>query len=290
MAITTLHNHRLRVAINSLGAEVSSLRDAEEKEYLWQGGKEWSRRAPVLFPIVGRMPEDELEHHGKKYPIGQHGFARDQEFEALAVSATEAVFSLKASEATLAQFPFPFALDIHFSLDGERLGILTTVANTGTEAFSASLGEHPGFIWPLAQGVRRSDHTLEFLHDESAPIRRIAGGLLLAEPQLTPVVGSTLNLDEKLFDADAVIFDRLKSRSVRYSAPGAPSITVDFADFPVLGVWSKTPGEFLCIEPWFGTTAPVGFAGEYSDKPGQFTLQPGDVLSFAYGIAVSLRA
>lgn len=287
MAFTTIQNDSLRISINSIGAELSSLRDADEKEYLWQGGPEWPRRAPVLFPIVGRMPGDALEHNGRTYPIGQHGFARDQQFDVHAVSPTEAIFSLRESPETLAQFPFPFTLDIRFSLEGERLGIVTTVANTGNEEFSASLGEHPGFIWPLANHVLRSAHTLEFPQEESEPIRRIAAGLLLPEGQPTPVIGRTLPLNENLFAADAVIFDRLKSRSVRYSAPGAPSITVDFADFPTLGVWSKVPGDFLCIEPWFGVTAPLGFSGEYSEKPGQFSLKPGDVISFAHGITVS---
>lgn len=287
MAFTTLDNGIICVAINPIGAELSSLRDAHGKEYLWQGGVEWPRRAPVLFPIVGRMPGDLLEHDGRSYPIGQHGFARDQEFEILTVSATAAVLSLKENNETLAQFPFPFRLDIQFSLEGERLGVLTTVSNTGTKSFSASLGEHPGFIWPLSGGIPRSAHTLTFSQDESAPIRRIVDGLLLPDPQPTPVLGRTLPLEEGLFAADAIIFDRLQSHSVHYSAPDAPSITVDFADFPTLGVWSKVPAEFLCIEPWFGTTAPVGFAGEYSEKPGQFSLKPGEVRSFAHGITVS---
>lgn len=287
MAFTTLDNGIISVAINPLGAELSSLKDSSGREYLWQGGKEWPRRAPVLFPIVGRLPGDELVHGGTVYEMRQHGFARDQHFDILAVTDTEAVFSLTESPATLAQFPFPFKLDIHFSLIGERLGIVTTVANIGTEAFSASLGEHPGFIWPLESTVLRSAHTLEFPYDEPEPIRRIADGLLLPQSQPTPIVGRTLRLDEKLFADDAVIFDRLTSRRVRYSAPGTPSITVDFADFPTLGVWSKVPGDFICIEPWFGMTAPQGFAGEYSEKPGQFSLQPGDVLPFAHGITLS---
>jgi galactose mutarotase-like enzyme len=78
----------------------------------------------------------------------------------------------------------------------------------------------------------------------------------------------------------------LSSRSVRYSAPGAPSITVDYPDFPLLGVWSKAPGEFVCIEPWFGMTAPLGFAGEYDSKPGQFVLEPGQERTFAHSITV----
>ncbi|MES2170272.1 MAG: aldose 1-epimerase family protein [Actinomycetota bacterium] len=288
MVSSILDNGSLRAAINPVGAELNSLTDRKGREYLWQGGKSWPRRAPILFPIVGRMPEDELVVDGRSYRIHQHGFARDMVFAITEESVTSALFTLRDTPESLAQFPFPFTLAVRYSLEGERLGVLTTVTNSGTEAFSASLGEHPGFAWPLVATVARDWYTLEFPHDEAEPIRRLGSGGLLADQTFpTPVVGRTLTLNDALFDDDAVIFDRLRSRSVRYSAPEGPSITVDFDDFPFLGVWSRTPGDFLCIEPWFGMAAPEGFSGDYSTKPGQFTLAPGDVLSFAHGITVS---
>jgi galactose mutarotase-like enzyme len=287
MPFTILDNGTLRVTIAGQGAELGSLIDAAGHELLWQGGAAWARRAPVLFPIVGRMPDDQLVHDGRVYPIGQHGFARDQEFAISEADATGALFTLEQNAQTLEHFPFPFRLQIRYTLSGDRLGVETTVTNPGAEAFSASLGEHPGFAWPIVEGIAKEAHTLEFPQDEPAPIRRIADGLLQPQPFPSPVAGGTMPLDESLFAADAVIFDALRSRSVRYSAPGAPAITVDFADFPLLGVWSKAPGAFLCIEPWFGMTAPQGFDGEYTEKPGQFSLEPGESRMFAHGITVA---
>jgi len=286
MALHTLDNGILRVSIDSLGAELQSLVDSEGHELLWQGGAAWGRRAPVLFPIVGQMPGGELVHDGVAYPIGQHGFARDLEFAVSEASSTGVVFTLEDSAETRGHFPFSFRLQIRYSLAESTLSVETIVTNRGSEAFSASVGEHPGFAWPLLPGIAREAHTLVFPRDESAPIRRIFGGLLLPEPIPTPVVGDTLTLDDDLFIDDAVIFDGLESRTVRYSAPGAPTITVDFPDFPLLGVWSKVPGEFVCIEPWFGMTAPQGFEGEYSAKPGQFTLEPGASRRLEHAISV----
>jgi len=286
MAIHTLDNGLLRVTIDSLGAELQSLIDTAGRELLWQGGAAWGRRAPVLFPIVGQMPGGELVHDGVSYPISQHGFARDLEFTVSEASSTGVVYTLEDSAETRSHFPFSFRLQIRYSLAESTLSVETIVTNLGDATFSASVGEHPGFAWPLAPGIAREAHTLEFPRDESAPIRRIFGGLLLPEPVPTPVVGDTLRLDEALFVDDAVIFDQLKSRSVRYTAPGAPVITIDFPDFPLLGVWSKVPGEFVCIEPWFGMTAPQGFTGEYSAKPGQFSLEPGAAKRLEYAISV----
>jgi galactose mutarotase-like enzyme len=286
MGFLRLDNGILSVAINPLGAELSSVRHRHGGEILWQGGDAWGRRAPILFPIVGRMPADELVHDGVAYPIGQHGFARDLVFDATQADAGSAEFTLADSEETRRHFPFAFRLTVRFSLEGETLSIRHTVANPGSEPFSASLGGHPGFAWPLAPGLAREDHTLEFPQDEPAPIRRIADGLLLADGIDTPARGALLPLDDSLFVDDAIIFDELRSRSVRYSASGAPSITVRFDDFPLLGVWSKAPGDFLCIEPWFGMTAPRGFAGEYTGKPGQFTLHPAESREFTYSVTV----
>ena len=54
MSNTTLHNENVSVTLKSLGAELTSIKDASGTEYLWQGNPEfWSGQAPVLFPIVG---------------------------------------------------------------------------------------------------------------------------------------------------------------------------------------------------------------------------------------------
>ncbi|MCU1585303.1 MAG: aldose epimerase [Microbacteriaceae bacterium] len=286
MSFLELDNGMVSISVNHLGAQLSSLRDRHGREFLWQGGDEWKGQAPVLFPVVGRMPGDELVHDGRAYPIRQHGVARTQEFTARQVGDHEARFSLEDNEETRKAFPFAFRLELRFTLDRNAVVVSHTVQNTGPTRFSASIGAHPGFAWPLLPGLQREAHTLTFPHDESAPIRRIADGLLLAEPLPTPVAGKVLTLKDSLFAADAIIFDELQSRSVHYSAPGAPTITVSFADFPLLGVWSRPPGEFVCIEPWFGMTAPQGFEGEYDTKPGQFSLGAGEARVFTYSITV----
>ena len=43
-------------------------------------------------------------------------------------------------------------------------------------------------------------------------------------PEPSPIGGKALMLSEKLFDDDAVILDRVSSKSVRYAADRGPSI------------------------------------------------------------------
>ena len=49
--VIELKSEQLRVQFNSFGGALSSIKDAEGLEYLWQGDATyWSGQAPVLFP------------------------------------------------------------------------------------------------------------------------------------------------------------------------------------------------------------------------------------------------
>jgi galactose mutarotase-like enzyme len=100
------------------------------------------------------------------------------------------------------------------------------------------------------------------------------------------VQGRTLALRDDLFKADALVFDRLRSRSVEYGAHGGASLRVEFPDMPHLGVWTKPGAGFICIEPWQGHADPQDFAGDFSDKPGIVSIQPGETRRFAITITV----
>ena len=76
-----LSNDKITVQITDHGAELASIM-ANGNEYLWQGDiRFWGRRSPVLFPIVGRVWNNQYHHEGETYKLGQHGFARDCEFQ-----------------------------------------------------------------------------------------------------------------------------------------------------------------------------------------------------------------
>jgi galactose mutarotase-like enzyme len=135
----------------------------------------------------------------------------------------------------------------------------------------ASFGFHPAFRWPLSPSLPREQHEIRFAKRERAPIRRLANGLL-GETVPSPVRGDRLALADSLFAHDALIWDRLQSRSLTYQAPSGPSLRLDYPQLPHLGIWSKPGAGFVCLEPWQGFASPVGFDGELSDKPGILVL------------------
>jgi len=281
-----LENGYLSATIKAEGAELCSLRDAEDEELLWGAEPVWPRHSPVLFPIVGRLKGDTLRHRGHDYRMTQHGFARDRRFAWLQRTATTCRLALHDDPETRAHYPFAFRFEIAYALSDDALEITYTIGNPGRETLPASAGAHPAFRWPLADEVEKQAHLLEFEAAEPEPIRRLKDGLLTPTPHPTPIEGDTLHLDPALFAADAVILDRPASRSVRYCAPGTPTIELSWEGFSQLGIWSRQGGDFLCIEPWHGTASPEDFDGEFADKPGLMLIPPGEKRTLLYRIRI----
>ncbi|MFH0296410.1 aldose 1-epimerase family protein [Bradyrhizobium sp. 31Argb] len=281
----------ITATIKAAGAELCSLKNADGLELLWQAGPEWPRHAPLLFPIVGRLKNDELRHKGKTYPMTQHGFARDQRFEWVSREAASCKLALADNDATRARYPFAFRLEVTYAARGADLEVTFEIATPGNETLPASLGGHPAFNWPLLPGLAKEAYTLTFSNDEPAPVRRLDGGLMRPDAQPSPVKGKVLALSERLFDDDAVILDHLASTSVRYAADRGPSIEISWDGFRELGIWSKPGGApFLCIEPWHGFASPVDFDGEFTGKPGLMQIAPGASRSLSYRIRSAAAA
>ena len=204
----------------------------------------------------------------------QHGFARDRDFTLADRSDHHCRFRLTDEAATLAVYPFRFALEIHYAIEGTRLRVDYRLDNPAGTPLFASLGAHPAFRWPLP-GSGGAPHAILFDVPEPAPVRRLAQGLLQREPEPSPVQGRRLDLTDGLFFGDALILDRIASRSLDYGPAGGPGLHFGFHGFDVLGLWSRPGAGFLCIEPWSGFHSPMGWDGELADKPGVRRIPPG---------------
>jgi galactose mutarotase-like enzyme len=272
-----LRSPDLSVEIDPLGAELSILRDAAGRDLLWNGDAAvWAGRAPVLFPIVGALAGGAYRLGGRAFPLGRHGFARGKAFRVLEHTSQDALLRLTADSSTLEVYPFPFELDVRFTLADATLAVRMEVRNTGMQNLPASLGFHPGLRWPLPYGQPREEHFIELDSEEPDPVRRVdAAGLVTPQGHPTPIAGRQLALEDSLFRDDALIFDRIRSRSVTYGASRGPRIRVGFPDAPFLGVWTKPGAPFICIEPWHGLADAQGFSGEIWDKAGMRSVAPG---------------
>jgi len=273
--LVSLRSDTLTASIAPLGAELWSLADAQGRQLMTDADPAfWRGRAPLLFPIVGALAGDQYRLGDRTFSMAKHGFARRSEFALIEADPQNALFRLEASDATRAHYPFEFRLDMGFALNGATLAMTATVSNLGDVPMPFSFGYHPAFAWPLPFGGAAEDHRVVFERDEPAPIRRLdlATGLVLPETQPSPVVGNIYAPTHFDFEADALIWDQLASRSLIYGVPGQPRLRIDFPDTPMLGIWQKPGARYLCIEPWAGIADPLGFAGDFSEKPGVMTL------------------
>ncbi|MBA1435297.1 aldose epimerase family protein, partial [Bombilactobacillus bombi] len=146
MDLITLKNDQLEIKIATLGAELQSIKDNTGKEYLWQGQADiWPRRAPVLFPIVGRLQHNQYALGNQVYSMTQHGFARDREFDVLDKNHQVVTFGLTANQETFEVYPFDFVLKICFTLQNKSLLVTYSVQNRSQQVMPFAIGGHPGF-------------------------------------------------------------------------------------------------------------------------------------------------
>ena len=273
--LVVLRSDALTASIAPLGAELWSLADAQGRQLMTDADPAfWTGRAPLLFPIVGALAGNAYRLGDRTFSMAKHGFARRSEFAVVEADGAQALFRLEATDATLASYPFDFRLDMAFALTGATLAMTATVSNLGDAPMPFSFGYHPAFAWPLPYDGATEDHRVAFERDEPAAIRKLdpATESLAPDPRPSPVKDNIYSPAPTDFEADALIWDRLASRSLTYGVPGQPQLKIDFPDTPMLGIWQKPGARYLCIEPWAGIADPLGFDGDFTQKPGIMSL------------------
>lgn len=287
----TLFTPECQATFSSRGAELTSLiGTASGLEYLWSGDPAvWGRHAPVLFPLVGRLPADAYHYQGSVYRLPQHGFARDQEFAVLRQSATELVFRLQDDESTRAVFPFAFELTITYTLRGAQLSVRWDVRNPAPDQpLLFSIGAHPAVRCPLLPGERFEDYYFAFDHPVTLERHLLAGGLLTGKTARVLTQSQELPLSYELFANDALVFKHYDfTRLTLRSRKSARFVRFQFDGFPYLGLWTKGPGaNFVCVEPWYGIASYASEPGELSEKEGILTLEPGQSFTATYSMEI----
>ena len=273
--IYTISNPHLSVSIDSLGAQLRSVKSADAVELLWQGDERyWGDCSPVLFPYIARLYDKSYTYLGQRYSMGIHGFAAQCEFLALAVGAESVTMRLRESEATLAQYPFGFSFSIVYSLCGESLKVSYIVENTGDKTMPFAVGGHPGFNVP-----RFEEAYLAF--DEACCPKRVGftEELFLSglDSEYPLQDGRILPLSHSLFDEDAIILrDCAKGISLCCPALGK-RLHMSFPGFDYFGIWHmpRTDAPYVCLEPWTSLPSRQGVVEELSEKADMIMLPPG---------------
>lgn len=281
-----INNESISIGVNTKGAELRSLKSLKKgKEYLWQADSNvWGRHAPILFPIVGTLKDNEYIYDGEIYSMSRHGFARDNEFDLVEKNEKYIKLVLKENKETLKMYPFKFELYVSYELIDNKVIVNYEVNNTGDRDMYFSIGGHPAFNCDLESGKAY----LEFCQGEEleSKVIDIKNGLISDKTEKIESKDAKMMLNNELFSNDALIFEGMKKQVISIkNQDNDDSVKVSFDGFKYVGVWSK-PAQFVCIEPWFGIADYHDANKKIEDKVGIMKLKEGEMFTCNYSIEV----
>lgn len=269
--IKTISNDYLTVNINTLGAEVTRVLSNEGVDYIWNGDeKYWKRHAPILFPIVGRLMNDEYTYKGKTYHMGQHGFARDMEFNVVDEKTSSITFELKANSETKELYPFDFRLEVNYELVDHKLKTNLHVFNEGQEEMLFSIGAHPAFNVPLNGAGNYNDYKVELANKKSYD------EIFFKAPYADFNSIKSINLTEPVYlshemfydDAKVLKINDVEITSMLSSDKTEHGVSMTAYTTEYGGIWSSKDAPFVCLEPWWGITDSINSDGKLENKVG----------------------
>jgi galactose mutarotase-like enzyme len=281
--ITTISNSILTAQIKHTGAELCSLKDNSNKEYIWNGNPDfWGKHSPILFPIVGTLKKNTYQYNDIEYQLSRHGFAREMEFELIDKQESSATFSLKTSQETKEKYPFDFDLHLIYTLENKTLKIEYKVFNNGESKMPFSIGAHPAFDLPSDFG----NYSLAFDTEDALNYFLLEDGLISNSTNPLLLNQNELHLNYKLFENDALVFKNITSKSVTILENSNPILKVSYPNFPDLGIWTPPNAPFICIEPWFGYSDTVDKSGSLLEKEGIQILEANGTFHSVFSIEI----
>ena len=270
--MVTLKNGNSVLKINEKGAEMKSF-TVNDVEYLWVGNPDiWAPSAPNIFPMTGGFKDDRYILDGKEYNMPKHGFAKNMEFTVEECTDTTAVFLLTATEETKVYWPFEFELRICYELFDGKVSVDYKVSNINDKTMWFSIGSHDGFATP--EGIEEYD--IFFAEKETLNASNVHGNLI--GDDTTPIIADTdtLALKYAYFAIDALVFKSTNSKSCKLvNRNTGRGIQLDFPNFPVLMIWTKSNAPYICIEPWFGAPDHVDSNYDITKKFAIQSIEPG---------------
>ncbi len=110
----------------------------------------------ILFPFVNRIAEGKYSYNGTLYDLycnekdkknAIHGLVFDRPFELTSQSADAemAQVVLRYEHYLSEGFPFPFRIELTYTITSDDLLLEVAINNTGSDTFPFSLGWHPYF-------------------------------------------------------------------------------------------------------------------------------------------------
>lgn len=281
--IITIKSSLASARIDSMGAQLISLKDVNSTEYIWQRNpKIWANCSPLLFPIVGNCRNNMTVIEGSTCEIPKHGFCKTTEFQLISQTENSVTFGFDYLSVPIGSYPYRFAFHATYTLTGQTLDLNMKVINQDNREIAYCIGTHPGFICPLFEGERFEDYQLVFDRQEAHGYRRYDTADLqfdMSREYPFPGDSSIIPLSRSLFTSDAIWFDQPASRKASLVNPKTGrGVRLSFESFTSIAFWTQTSDEasFLCLEPWNGSAVCSDEDDDFLHKNHLQKLSPGD--------------
>ncbi|MFT4107123.1 MAG: aldose 1-epimerase family protein [Lacrimispora sp.] len=291
--LVTIKDSKTTAVIDSMGAQLISLKDQAGTEYIWQRDPGfWKNCSPLLFPIVGNCRNNQVRIEGQVWEIPKHGFCKEMDFAVTEQTEHSAVFEIRDTQDTKKMYPYSFQLSLSYCLrDGELL-MEYRIVNADDRTMHYCLGAHPGFNCPMEEGAVFEDYDLVFEKEETISSMAYEKEHLEFNPDnrtLRLEESRVLPLNYELFKEDAFYFDELESRKVSLvNRNTGRGVEVSFPGFETIAFWTPYPANppFVCVEPWNGSAVYATEDDEFTNKNHVQTLEPGKEKSHGLSIII----
>lgn len=282
MSEAVIKNECLTVVIKSEGAEITSVKNSNGTEFMWEADpKYWGSSAPILFPICGALKEGRYFYEGKEYSLEKHGYARHSEFEIESVSENEAVFLLRSDEKSRKLYPFDYEFRAKYALKENCLIVTYDVKNLTDGDMYTDFGGHEAYACP--GGIEGYD--VIFKEKENLDAACLEGNHFNYETYSVGENTNRLELKDEYFKTDALAFLNLRSKELTLAAKdGSRKITVEYEGHPYLLLWTVYTAPYLCIEPWVGMPDRVDASRQITEKEGIVKIEKGKSFSRVHRI------
>lgn len=288
-----ISNEFLSLTVASRGAEMQSLtRLSDGHEYLWNADAQyWAERAPILFPAVGGLWNDEARFDGQVYHTPRHGFIKRQTFSVKSRTQESITLEHDANEETLAVFPFHYHFEVEYRLEKSMLNITFRVSHTDSDGRTMyfQVGGHPGFSLP---GFCPTDdiHGYARLEGDARHVLHTGEQNCLIPGHFDPPAlepNGLLALRDHTTGSSGLIFDHHQLTGVTLlDKEQRPLLRVSCEAAPATLLWAAEAAPFICVEPWFGLCDWGGFRGDYSMRPYVNEVAPGGVWQNGFSIEI----
>ncbi len=293
--VTTIKRGNLTAAVDSMGAQLTSLA-LDGNEYLWQADPAfWGKHAPILFPIVGSLRDNKATSAAGPCEMNRHGIARIVEHKLVGVSedGSSVTYELTDTPESLKAYPFHFKLNMTYALTGDATLTQTfKVTNTGDVDLPFSVGGHPAFNVPVpgAEGEAFEDYELAFTEPWTCEVPVITpDGLMTYKDSYTaPDHADRIALTHESFAHDAIVLTDVPGSTLTLrGTKSGHGIKVDFEGFKYIGIWSPmNDAPFIALEPWTGHSTVDTEDDVFEHKADTITLAPGETDERSFSVTL----